>query len=133
MNWKKLSGLISVVVVCLAMISVTACSSPNESRYNPNPDVSGKVIGSDNDFISRVIPVILNDVLYSSNCVIIGEVLDDNVVESKLEVPWGTMPWYHTIASVKVLETISGEPPSSDIISYRQGGVGDSYQTKVKK
>lgn len=42
---------------------------------------------------------------------------------------------YHTIAKIKLIETISGNAPSGDIISYRQLGPPDmdTLQTKVKK
>jgi len=108
----------------------------NDLRYNPNPDLSKKIVGSNNSFMSRMMPQILYDVYASSTCVIIGSVLDDStVVPTELESVSGfSSKIYHTIASIRVLETVSGTAPSSDIIRYRQIGSDDYIlQTKVKK
>jgi len=110
-------------------------NSVSESRYNLDPNVSGKRVASNYAMWDRVVPATLAGAMGASTCVIIGEVGDSIVTSTELTSASGfTNTMQHTIASVKVLETITGKPPSSDVINYRQVGEGDySWQTKVKK
>ena len=138
---KVLTILCFTGFICAALFAVVLFSlqgepprdtdTINESRYNSNPDISGKVIGSNAGLMSRVRPQILDDVFAEATCVIIGEVIEDDlVVETSLSI--GSV--YHNIARVRVIETISGEPPTGEIIYYRQLGTpgSDTLQTKVK-
>ena len=139
MKNKKTLSIVSIVtglclVLAIALAVVFWGNKPNnENRYNPNPDVSSKVVGSNNGFMTRIMPVILDDVLFNATCVIIGEVVDDGILESSLQENSGGIS--HTIAKIRVIDTISGIAPSRDIISYRQIGRpgSDMLQTKVKK
>lgn len=130
---KHLAELFLVFVFCI--FAFTGCNS-TASRYNENPDVSKKIIGSDNGFISKFMPPNLETILANSTVVIMGEVLeDDNVYTFPAISPDEDELGIGTIAKVKVIETIAGTQPSEEIISYYQCGAPktDNLQTKVKK
>ena len=127
----RLTLLISLYLVFITgTIFITAAQAPVEiPRYNASPDISSKVIASNNSIICRMIPQVLEDVIYNSSCVILGEVVeeDSDIFYAK----------YHTIAKIKVLKTIAGVKPTEKYIYYRQMGGYDPnnvyMQTKVSK
>ncbi|MCL2679282.1 MAG: hypothetical protein FWF18_03220 [Dehalococcoidia bacterium] len=141
MKNKKVVASCVLSVCLIAMLATTAVSchgnnDAGESRYNLNPDVSGKVIASNSAPINRLVPQILLDTLSFATCVIIGEVVDDGVVTTTemLSLTGFSYEMYYTTANIKVLDTIAGEPPSGDIIRYRQGGSPEApWHTQVKK
>ncbi|MCL1807374.1 MAG: hypothetical protein FWG31_06700 [Oscillospiraceae bacterium] len=143
MKKRKLALIFSFISVCILLLSITLFSQQendmyaDESRYNMNPDVSGKVVGSRNGLMTRITPVILDDVLAEATCVVIGNVIDGGLaISTNIGMGSGYEGTiYHTITKVQVLETIVGKPPESKIINYRQLGIPDDdmWQTKVEK
>ena len=137
MKSKRLA-VISGIGTCLTAIAVAvSCFGNNDangSRYNLQPDTSGKIIASINAPPDRVIPQVLGDVLYESTCVIIGEVIDYEVVSwERASVAGFKSTMYYTIASIKVIETITGESPFGGTILYRQVGSPEApWHTQVK-
>jgi hypothetical protein len=70
-----------LIFTCFIVIIFSACNHKSTSRYNENPDLTNKVVGSKEGFIDRWSLDSFDDVLYSANCVIIGEVIEDDIVE----------------------------------------------------
>lgn len=146
---KRIPPVIISCVISVCIIVTTAVSASCQRsqiaqtddpasipRYNLNPDVSEKIVASDYAPWDRMIPQTLDGALGGgSACVIIGEVGDSTVTTTGLTAASGfAFKMAHTIADVKVIETIAGSPPSSDIISYRQIGSPEvPWQTQVKK
>lgn len=76
-SWVVSFCLITTTVI---MLFFQGSDSKNQPRYNENPDISKKVVGSSsNGFMSRAMPQRLDDVFAESTCVIIGEVLEDDI------------------------------------------------------
>ena len=119
-----------------ASVSCRGDNSTSESRYNLNPDLSGKIIASNYVPISRWMPQTLGDTLGWATCVIIGEVIDEGKAASEdiTSATGFSYSMYYTVAGIKVINTIAGEPPSSDMIRYRQVGSPEvPWHTQVKK
>jgi len=137
MRYKKKIIVSSVIILSLLTVAASVFlfhgnTSRVEARYNLNPDVSQKTVGSRNSYLTRLMPQLLDDVIYDSTCIVVGKVVDDEVTEvTKLE--YGSI--YHNIASVEIIELISGQMPSSEVIRYRQLGMAgsDMLQTKVER
>ena len=111
-----------------------------------NPDISQKTIGSNNGPISRFLPGKFDDVLAQATTVIVGEVIEDDIlytfdllgdnVKPDVDKPLTIKgAGKGTIARVHVLKTIAGIEPSQDIIQYYQLGAPETntLQTKVEK
>jgi len=127
-------------VLAAVLISTNYVSNDNkgaESLYNPDPDVSGKVVGSRSGSASRAMPRCLDDVIFEATCVVIGKVVDDGTTTvTEIDAGFGiTNTLHHTIAVIEVSETLVGECPAGDLIRYRQiGSAGDDrMQTKVEE
>lgn len=140
---KKTNAISIAILLILCILAMTACQSSGH-RYNENPDVSRKYVGSDHGIIDRELPVSFDHLLVSATTVIIGEVLEDDILYTFDPFGSGTPnsekiallrnSGKGTIAKVKVLETIAGAKPSQEIVDYYQLGEpkNDLNQTKVK-
>ena len=140
MKRKMVSILSCITCACLLMMTIVSAScqgndsTQGESRYNLNPDLSEKVMASKNTPMEHVINRTLSGVLGASTCVIIGKVDFSIVTPTEVNplICYAFTP-YHTIASLKVLKTIAGTPPSDNTIQYGQiGSPEDPWQTQVK-
>jgi hypothetical protein len=122
----------------MTLISALGCETDDIPRYNLNPDVSNKRVASSYAPMSRLVPESLDGVTLWATCIIVGEVIDDGTADIVTIENVG-FSIAITIAKIRVIETIVGETPSSDIIYYQQLGIADiesgmdTFITKVRK
>ena len=135
--WKHRTALAACLCLLLIIGSgllVYLNNSLNTPRYNTDPDISEKIVGSRNSLASRAMPVIFDDVFAEATVVIVGTVIAETEEPTELDMFSITGTIYHTIVDMDVLETIAGDPPANNTIKYRQiGRSGNDFgQTKVE-
>ncbi len=138
--------VICTVLLVLSFLLYTWYLAENNDRYNTNPNLDNKIVGSHSGPFYVIPMSSLNQLVGLSDLVIIGEVATD-AVKTKRLAESGTpldqkfidkfdKPNTYTTADVKikVKKVLHGSTDESTII-YAQLGVPNSYslQTKVHK
>lgn len=127
---------LSLCFVCVGFFS------NGSSRYNKNPDLSKKIVGSEGDRYSIAHLKSFDQVVYFSDLIIKGQVIGDSIQESKrLEYVLETdkieqLPEIPvSLVKIKVNEIIKGNIDGEEILLLQEGLVNDdtSLETKVKK
>jgi hypothetical protein len=137
---KKIILFVSFILLLIA--SLIACSA---TRYNANPDLSKKVVGSKSEMLDPVIPQSFEDVVAYASDVIIGTVIDNGAlgafsisgikeIDQAYADATGLSSIACTLTSIKVEKVIMGDIDADSTITYFQVGKpgSDDCQTKVK-
>lgn len=143
---KKIIITVLMLVLLLVAIVPSVYESTKIVNYNMTPDLSAKVVGSKNMSVDRDDPKTTDDLVFLSQLIIIGTVLDDGKLSSynvigndaiaqEIESRGISTTAACTLSQVRIDRVIAGEKPKSDTITLFQlgkPGVAD-IQTKVKK
>lgn len=142
---KKLAIVICLaIVIGLSVVSIFYLS--NSSKYNQNPDISGKIVGS-KDLLMDTMPMTsVDDLTKYADLIVIGKVISP-AVDTEIEFPFpnedlkqSAMKGYSKVPTValacsriQIEETLYGES-KSDIITLAQLGKANNNrgETKVK-
>ena len=144
---KKRVIFCSISLALIISCTVIVYLKKPKSIYNQNPDLSTKIIGSNNYVQDRIPADTVDDLVEGSDLIIIGEVLDtgvegtfnifgDDKKAQAFKEKYGTDPyWPTTTVRIKVHKTIAGKIGDVNEIQYLQLGKPDvpDLQTKVKK
>ncbi len=146
---KKLLAAAGCIVLMAGVITGSLLFlNRDTSRYNENPDLSQKIVGSKvfNNSGDSLPNETIEDIFDFTEYIIVGEVVSDGVADqfnmfgdnevSKADLEAGIDPYIPcTITKIRVEESILGDIPEGSEISFFQLGVpeSDGGQTKVKK
>jgi len=144
--------IVSIFLFVLTVISASSIFAFYDTpvKYNDNPDLSGKVVGSlKNDFLCRYRAETMEVLLEQADLIIEGEVvsdgttkteyfsLGDEAAEEKLEkmFPGKSAPAYNVTSSqIKVNRVLYGDVDTDTIELHQFGSAGsDNGETKVRK
>ena len=137
-------------ILAVALIATVGLLNVNKSVYNENPDLSQKIVASKSFFPDQVQVETVDDLLKSTELIIIGEVISDGEEEAfniygsgeaaeelaNAALKNGNNPYMpSTISKVRVLETIYGDMPENSEIEFFELGSPNilDFQTKVQK
>ncbi|MBE7056372.1 MAG: hypothetical protein E7388_02890 [Ruminococcaceae bacterium] len=146
MKKRTIFCFVTLLIIASCVI-VVKFATPSKSVYNTNPDLSSKIVGSNNYAFDRLPANTVDDLVDGSDLIIIGEVIDDGIEgtfnifgdEKKAQAfkeKYGENPyWPTTTVRIKVHKIIAGEIGEKDEIQYLQLGKPNipDLQTKVKK
>ncbi len=139
-------SVMSILILAALLFAWHVISGQTTSRYNENPDVSSKIIGSLDSSGTRFPPKSMEELIDRSEFIVIGTVTTDAInikrpirsgtpLDQKFEDKFNKTPTYTTAAvQVQVEEVLYGEIDQQEI-TYSQLGNAKSHskQTKVKK